>query len=418
MRLATGACMTKYASGIKAADLSLVGMPAPSGEAQNDAKTPPALRLVETPARSGGDQASESGNIAPASFSPAETPDNGTSGVTNHPNADLSLVAEPEICIELKPISDTTTWGEDREKRKATPLPRRAPIVREMPEEDRQATPVERPSRKKLTAIAAAVGCLVIVAGLVIALRSESTPAPQVQPVAPAIAAAEARAPAAAPAPPAVSSPVTNSPASPDQGPAFGDFGGRLQALKDAGNWNVFVIYATEWARKQPGNPDAWRELSFGYLKLRQFRDALDAAKKAVELAPGSFLAWQSLGKVNLGLEESSAALAAFERAAALNDQDVVSLVQAGMLDARLGRLPEARVAFSKALALSPEDVDALCGAAAVAQKEGRAKDAEAMAQQLKSLNGICRDSGSVESVHVPSSGPAGYRSPASPSGR
>jgi tetratricopeptide (TPR) repeat protein len=137
-----------------------------------------------------------------------------------------------------------------------------------------------------------------------------------------------------------------------------------------------------------------------GYVKLRQFRDALDAATKAVQLAPGSFLAWQNLGKVNLALQDSAAALAAFERATALNEQDVISLVQAGMLDARLGRLPEAKVAFAKALALSPEDVDALCGATSIAQKEGRLKDAEAMAQQLKTLDGVCRDP-TGESVRV-----------------
>jgi len=171
------------------------------------------------------------------------------------------------------------------------------------------------------------------------------------------------------------------------------DFVGRVQALEKTGNWNLLVIYAAEWARKQPENADAWRKLSVGYVRLRQFAEALDAATKAAQLAPEDFLTWQSLGQVNLALGRPAEALVAFQRAAALNDRDVVSLVQEGILSTQLGRLPDARIAFANALAVSPEDVQALCGAASIAQKEGRAKDADAMRRQVMSLDGRCRDS-------------------------
>jgi len=179
------------------------------------------------------------------------------------------------------------------------------------------------------------------------------------------------------------------------------DFAGKVQALKDAGNWNVLVLYGVEWTRKQPASPEAWRTLSLGYVKLRQLGEALDAATKAVELAPGDFLNWQNLGQVNVTLQRTAEAHAAFEQAATLNDRDVVSLVQAGMLDAQLGRVADARSAFDKALAVNPKDVDALCGATLVAQKEGRIKDAEAIAAQLKSIDGQCRGANTVESVRV-----------------
>jgi len=188
---------------------------------------------------------------------------------------------------------------------------------------------------------------------------------------------------------------------------------GRVQALEKTGNWNLFVIYAAEWTRKQPGNADAWKKLSLGYLKLHQFREALDAATKAVQLAPEDFLMWQNLGQVNLGLERSADALLAFQRAAALNDRDVVSLVQEGILNTQLGNLPDAKIAFAKALAVSPEDVQALCGAASIAQKEGRVKDADAM----KSLAGGCADSKASESVRVVANAPA-PKKPASALGR
>jgi len=179
------------------------------------------------------------------------------------------------------------------------------------------------------------------------------------------------------------------------------DFAARIQGLKDAGNWNVLVLYAVEWTRKQPANPEAWRALSHGYLKLRQLGEALDTATQAVELASGDFLSWQNLGQVNLALQRPAEARAAFEQAAALNDRDVVSLVQGGMLNAQLGRIPEARSAFDKALLVDPNDVDALCGATSIAQKEGRLRDAEALTAQVKSADGRCRDANSGESVRV-----------------
>ena len=54
------------------------------------------------------------------------------------------------------------------------------------------------------------------------------------------------------------------------------DFSRKVSELKAAGNWNVLVLYAVEWARKAPANAEAWNELSLGYAKLRQFNDALE----------------------------------------------------------------------------------------------------------------------------------------------
>ena len=108
-----------------------------------------------------------------------------------------------------------------------------------------------------------------------------------------------------------------------------------------------------------------------GYVKLRQFGEGLDAAKKAVQLTPEDFLVWQNLGQLQAALQRPAEALSAFQRAAALNDRDVVSLVQEGLLNTQLGHLSDARIAFDKALAASSENAEALCGAASLAQKEG-----------------------------------------------
>ena len=129
-----------------------------------------------------------------------------------------------------------------------------------------------------------------------------------------------------------------------------------VQQLKKDGQWNVLVLYAAEWARKEPSNAAPWYELSVGYAKLRQLDDALNAATKAVQLSPGDSLLWRNLGHLNLAVE----------------------------------RLPEAGIAFDRALAVSADDVDALCGAALVAQRQGRPKDADAIAKRVKSVDASC----------------------------
>jgi tetratricopeptide (TPR) repeat protein len=156
-----------------------------------------------------------------------------------------------------------------------------------------------------------------------------------------------------------------------------------VRQLKDAGNWNVLVLYASEWTRKQPDNAAAWSELSIGYANLRQFSDALGAAEKAVELSPRDALLWRNLGHLNLSLE----------------------------------RLPEAGSAFDRVLALNADDADALCGAALVADRLGRTKDADAIARRAKAAGSGCRGLSESESVAVMAPQPAA-RKPASSVGR
>ena len=179
------------------------------------------------------------------------------------------------------------------------------------------------------------------------------------------------------------------------------DFSRKVSELKAAGNWNVLVLYAVEWTRKAPGNPDAWNELGMGYVKLRQFNDALEAANKAAQLAPKNAQAWQNLGEINVAVQQPAAALAAYEQAVALNERDVASLVQMGMLHAELGHLPDAKAAFARVLAMNPLDADALCGTQTIALKEGRPKDAEAIGRQLKASDLRCRDAAVVVPVTV-----------------
>jgi tetratricopeptide (TPR) repeat protein len=209
-----------------------------------------------------------------------------------------------------------------------------------------------KPKLKYLAAAAAALAFVVAVVWLIASPReSESVRQPIVS------AAAPSPNRSAPPTPFGSEKPLVQSTSGgTNQGGPDPTFETTVQQLKNDGKWNVLVLYASEWARKEPNNAAAWYELSVGYAKLRQLEDALNAATTAVQLSPGDSLLWRNLGHINLAVE----------------------------------RLPEAGIAFDRALAVSSNDADALCGAALVAQRQGRLKDADAIAKRVKSIDGSC----------------------------
>jgi cytochrome c-type biogenesis protein CcmH/NrfG len=204
----------------------------------------------------------------------------------------------------------------------------------------------------------------------------------QSEPIRPAVASATVPAPAR-PAPGASLVKERAAVGGANQrGPDSAEVEAKVQELKSTGNWNMLVIYATEWTRNQPTSGAAWHELSVGYLNLHQLGDALDAAKRAVQLAPDNASLWSDLGRINLTVQRST----------------------------------DASIAFDRALALSPDDTDALCGAASAAQQQGRRSDAEAFSKRVKT-EAACRDASdgtSVASVVAPSA----TRKAVSPPGR
>ena len=144
----------------------------------------------------------------------------------------------------------------------------------------------------------------------------------------------------------------------------------KIQDLRDAGSSNVLVFYLVEWTRKEPTNPEAWDQLRVGYVTLKQYDDALGAAKKAQEFATDDPRMWRNLG----------------------NDRDAESFKQIGILNARMSQLPEAGRAFDSALAISPGDPTALCMRSGVAQLAA-VKDTYAIAKQVKVIDTQCHGS-------------------------
>jgi tetratricopeptide (TPR) repeat protein len=232
-----------------------------------------------------------------------------------------------------------------------------------------------RPKVLYLAGAVAALASVVAVVWLIASPRgSESVHQPIVS------AAAPSANQSTSPTPLGSELPLVSRSGGTDQGDPAPAFETTVQQLKNDGKWNVLVLYATEWARKEPNNAAAWYELSVGYAKLRQLEEAFDAATKAVQLSPGDSLFWRNLGHINLAVE----------------------------------RLPEAGIAFDRALAVGPDDADALCGVALVAQRQGRPKDADAFTKRVKSVGGSCPEVSDGETAVVVIGGSAARKPVAS----
>ncbi len=255
------------------------------------------------------------------------------------------------------------------------------------------------PPRYVIPAIAAGV-LLLAGAGSAFYFLAGDNPAPvaATRPATPAptasVPAAAPAAPVAAAAVPPLAAPVARS----DAGNSLAALQAKIQELRDAGNWNVLVLYAVEWTRREPDNAAAWNQLRAGYVYLRQYDDALAAAKKAVQLAPNDAVMWRRLGEVNLDLDDSAGALLAFKEAAARDAGDIASLQAMGLLATRLGQPQEAKAAFDRALAAQPGDGVTTCLRNGAAQLPA-ARDAYTAYRQVSALEAKCRGRGEGTAV-------------------
>ena len=234
--------------------------------------------------------------------------------------------------------------------------------------------------RYKLAIAAAAVAVVGIIAGIYIASGGDEPPG--------AVAAVASRSAAKAPAAAAAANAVPVKPA-----PASVAFDKKVQELRDAGNFNVMVLYATEWTRKEPDNASAWDQLRTGYVHLRQYEDARSAARKAVQLAPDDARMWRNLANVNMDLDDPDGALAAYEQAAARSNADVDSLHAIALLNTRLGKPQEAKGALDRAAAASPGDPITACLRTGIAQMTP-ARDAYTVSRQVRAIDNRCHGRG------------------------
>ena len=401
--------MKEYAPNIRSSELSLVDLPAGSKGPASTA--PDAVSPAASEDRFFGRAAKEyaAGHVDPSLWAHALA----RAGDDKDLAARLYLEGRATALRVAKRNEDEARRARVVEVLSNAPEP--GFVAPEAPARE-ETTPKEprgmrRPSRRTIM-VAAVLGPIVVIAGAIAFFLAENGPA-QSGSLAGASSPIAASARSSSPVRPG--STTANASGFLHAGASAEEIASKVQALEKTGDWNLLVIYAAEWTRKQPGSAAAWRELSRGYLRLRQFGDALEAATKAIQVAPDDSLTWQNLGQLYVALQRPAEALAAFQQAATLNDLDRVSLAQVGVLGTQLGRFAEARIALDKALTLSPEDAEALCAAASLARKEGRLRDAEAMGAKAASLDAACREPDAGESVRVAAGEPTsrGAKSPA-----
>lgn len=283
--------------------------------------------------------------------------------------------------------------------------PKTSPEPRHPAEAPTVAAPVRAaPSAAKLRVpvrTLAIAGAAVVVAGAALAflLRGADEPAP------PAPVPATTRPLPGASAPAAVAAPAAVTGA--DKDARLRELEAQVETLARAGNWNVLVLHAADWTRRDPDNATAWKQLAVGYTNMRQFDDAYAAAERAARLLPDDRLAWKTLGQAAVAARRPEEALTALEKAVALDGGDVPSIVLAGLANLQLGRLAPAKSAFDRALVASPGNVDALCGQALVAHRQAKGRDADPLSRNVRIPAGDCGDP----------EDPLGYFSPAARNG-
>jgi len=151
------------------------------------------------------------------------------------------------------------------------------------------------------------------------------------------------------------------------------------------------IALAPRRAKTEIREATAWDQLRAGYATLKQYEDALAAAKKAQELSPGDAVLWHKLGVAHADAGDPVGALRAFDQAVARDDQDADAFRQIGILNAQLSQIQEAGRAFDKALALRPGDHVVLCMRTAVAALSSASKDTYATAKQVRAIDAKCR---------------------------
>jgi tetratricopeptide (TPR) repeat protein len=298
----------------------------------------------------------------------------------------------------------------DRERRMAQQARNAAPpaataVTEALPEEDDLAPPDNGRQRREQridtakyrnAAIAAGVLLVVLAGGWAVLgmLGGNDDGITAATPVPPARATS-------APAVPvkAVAANDAGTPAAVQASAVNADFMKKIQELNDAGNWNLLVLYSVEWTRREPADAAAWNQLRDAYVKMRQYDDAVAAAKKAVELAPDNAAYRRQLAMAYVDVDDPAGATRAFDDAVTRDPKDIESLRQLGTMHTLLGKPPEAKAALERALAVDATDPTTLCLRAGFAQMPPFTRDGNANAKQVKAVDAKCHGLGGPVAV-------------------
>jgi tetratricopeptide (TPR) repeat protein len=131
-------------------------------------------------------------------------------------------------------------------------------------------------------------------------------------------------------------------------------FGGGGESAEDQ-----LLSEAQTRVETQPRNPDAWEQLASAYRAKEEYPEAIDAAERALELAPNDFSRVQVLLQLQLDTGNADGAIDALQAYTARNPDDADAFLQLGQQAEAAGRTPLARLSYQTFLRLAPDDPNA-----------------------------------------------------------
>ncbi|MGD9581319.1 MAG: tetratricopeptide repeat protein, partial [Vampirovibrionia bacterium] len=88
---------------------------------------------------------------------------------------------------------------------------------------------------------------------------------------------------------------------------------------------NIYIESYLNALKKEPENPDAYKNLGAAYYKEKDYEKALDSYKKAIELSPEDIYAYFGIGVVYEKLGEVELAYNSFKRAFDINPKSTLA---------------------------------------------------------------------------------------------
>jgi cytochrome c-type biogenesis protein CcmH/NrfG len=145
-------------------------------------------------------------------------------------------------------------------------------------------------------------------------------------------------------------------------------FGGGDTSAEDQ-----LVSDARARVQEEPSNPDAWEQLASAYRAKEDLPQAVDAAERAVSLAPDDFSRLQVLLALQLDQGQTDAAIDALTDFTSRNPENADAFLQLGQQAQDAGRTQLARLSYEAFLRLAPDDSNAEAVRARLDELSGRA---------------------------------------------
>lgn len=125
------------------------------------------------------------------------------------------------------------------------------------------------------------------------------------------------------------------------------------------GEFGVAITHYEDALELEDDRPEIYTSYALALMEEKYTNDALEAAAKAVSLAPGDPFAQYTHGRILRLSGKKEEALDALTKAAGLDKNLVLAQYERGMILSEMGSLPDALECFEAVLKEHPEDANA-----------------------------------------------------------